>query len=193
MHRYTATARNETDDRVRRRRLTAAGQHGQQLVHAHDEDLAMLAGWFRQGRSDRGCRFRLLRDFRSFAQRVLQLPRTDLAAPDHREKLIQLRIAEPAGRIIEAECSHAGALQTLFHRLAPVRNIRFEVLAVEPLPHLGASAMTADEAELGIEPVAARTAGLGGDDLDSLTVVQHVAKGDHLPIDARAATAMPQL
>src|SRR3954449_3483600 len=53
--------------------------------------------------------------------------------------------------------------------------------------------MTADEAELGIEPVSARTAGLGGDDLDSLTVVQHVAKRNHLPIDAGATTAMPQL
>ena len=48
-------------------------------------------------------------------------------------------------------------------------------------------------AERGIEPVAARLAFLGGDDLDPLAIFQRGVERNHHAIDLGAATAMPQV
>ena len=159
-----APARDETDDGIGRRRLAALRRRGEEPVHAHDQHAAAVARrspFCRQPvaallRLDNG-RPRIER-----GNRALQLAVADLAAPDLGEKITGLVEAEPGGELLETQCRsqsrHPESLQLLLDDRAALRDRRLEILAVEPLPHLGARAVARDVAQRRVQPVAARPA-----------------------------------
>src|SRR5712691_4447589 len=114
-----------------------------------------------------------MRAFRPAAQRGLQLPRANFLAPDRREKLVGLAEAEALCQILEAR-AFSFALQLALHRGAAGRDDARDVAAVEPLAHLVARTRGLDGAERGIEPVAARASGFGGNDLDRFRILQPI-------------------
>src|SRR5205814_7600698 len=83
---------------------------------------------------------------------------------------------------------------TLDHR-ATLRDRRFELLCLEPLPHLRSRMTAVHVTEIRIEPVAARPhrgAILDGDDLDPLATLQRVVERHHRAVDPRAAATVTE-
>src|SRR5690349_24137514 len=92
MDRDALAARDEADDRVRRRRLAAARESGQQTIDADDENPVAAVGSaaashdeFRLGGSGRRKRLRERRD------RGLHLAAVDLVAREWREEIVGAR------------------------------------------------------------------------------------------------------
>ena len=66
------------------------------------------------------------------------------------------------------------------------------LLRLEPLPHLGASAVAVRVALFRVEPVARRPALLRRDDFHALAVLERVMERHHRAVDARAAAPMTE-
>jgi len=130
------------------------------------------------------------RPFRPAAHRGLQLPRADFLAPDRRKKLIGLVKAEALCQILEARGALSFALQLALHRGAAGRDNARDSATVEHWPHLVARARAFDGAERGIEPVAARASGFGGNDLDRFRILQPIIERDNGPVHLGAAAAV---
>ena len=171
MHAHAAAARDEADDGVRRRGLAALRGQGEQLVDADDQHAARSA---RRATCARAAA--ALSGARLGARRAATHPAAASArsrrAPISDRKSLSLLEAHVRGELVEVERGHAVALQLLLEQRAALRDVGLEVLAVEPLPHLGARAVALEEAERRIQPVAARPALLRRDDLDLLAVLR---------------------
>jgi hypothetical protein len=72
-------------------------------------------------------------------------------------------------------------------------SVGLEVLAVEPLAHFGSRALALDEAEAGVQPVAAGSALLRGKYLHLLPVVERGIQRNDRAVDFGAAAPMPEL
>ena len=105
VYRHAAAAGDETGDGVGRRRPAALGQLRQQLVHADDEDAAVVRvrlALARQQGSPAPPRRR-----RCAAQRRLQLLRADFLAPGRGEQFLALGVAELLRQVVQIGAGHA--------------------------------------------------------------------------------------
>src|SRR5258708_19848261 len=84
------------------------------------------------------------------------------------------------------------ALQLLFDRGAAGGDGLGVRLGVEPLPDLGARTRALDEAALGVQPVARRTAGFGGDDFHPLAARERRVEAHDVAVHAPPPAALPQ-
>src|SRR5207245_11587531 len=186
VHRHAPPVVDESRNPVGRRGLAAVRKPGEQALDADDEN--PTARW--SGPSTVRRNFRRGRPFRPAAHRGLQLPRADFLAPDRRKKLIGLVKAETLCQILEARGALSFALQLALHRGAAGSDNARDLAAVEPLAHLVARARALDGAVRGIEPVAARASGFGGDDLDRFRVLQPIIERDDGSVHLGAAAAV---
>ena len=194
MDRDPLAARDEAHDRVGGRGLAASREPRQQPVHADDENAVAAAGGTAAPHDDLGLGARRRRrgGLRDGRDRGLHLPAVDLVAGERGEEILGFREAGLRGHRVELERGLPEARELALDHHAPLRDRHVELLRLEPLPDLGARAMALHVAEIGIEPVARRTALLRRDDLHLLTVLQHVVERHHLAVDARAAAAVPE-
>src|SRR5712692_1853389 len=186
VHRDTAPLGDESRNPVGRRGLAAVRKLGEQALDADDEN--PTARW--SGPSTVLRNFRRGRPLRPTAHRGLQLPRADFLAADRRKKLIGLVEAEALCQILEARGALSFPLQLALHRGAAGRDNARDLAAVEPLAHFVARARALDGAVRGIEPVAARASGFGGDDLDRFRVLQPIIERDDGSVHLGAAAAV---
>src|SRR6266702_1793164 len=122
--------------------------------------------------------------------RRAQLPRADFLAPHCREELVGLAEPETLRQLFEAHGALSPALQLALHGGAPRSDDARDFAAVEPLADLVSRARAFDVAERRVEPVAARAAGLGRDDLDAFSVLEPVIERDDGTVHLGAAAAV---
>ena len=123
-----------------RRGLAALRGQREQLVDADDQHAALLP----PPRLARNRRAAVSSTSAAAArlQRILQLLRADRAACDLDEQIVELRVSRmSAASLSRLSAVEAVALQLLVENRAALREIGFEVLPVEPLPHLAARAL----------------------------------------------------
>ena len=206
-------AGHEPDDAVGRRGAAAAGELGHQEVDADHQDATAGAGVAagaalapqrravalqRRGVGERGaCAVRRPSGgLGAGADRLLEHPRADLVAADREEQLVGARKPEAAGELLVGERRAALALQHLLDLVTAGGHVVLELERVEPLADLGARPRAAHVAELHVQPVARRTVRAAArpsrDDLDRLAVAQHRVERNHLPVDPRTPTAVPE-
>src|SRR4051812_41483284 len=189
MHRDALAFGDEATDRIRRHWLAALGELRHQALHAADDEHAAF----------RALRTRLgLRQFGrgrrlDAAHGDLELAQVDLVPRHGDEELFGLLEAEALGECFQAGVRGTLALQLLLDHRAAGRHGFGLRLGVEPLPDLRPRLGALHEAALGIQPIARRSAGFRGDDLDALAALERRVERHDLAVDAGAAAAMPQV
>ena len=192
MDRNTATARDKTDDLIWGRRLAAPRQLRHQAIDTHNKDAAArIIGPAAVGLHLLQCA--RIGDRGIPAQGRLQRTRADLVTPHRREQILRTGEVKAPGQFVQVDAGPALALHFTFNRAATVGDGLLQRLAVEPLPHLMAGTRTAHQSECRVEPVAARPAALGADDLHALSVGKPRIEGHHLAVHTRAATAVSDI
>jgi len=102
------------------------------------------------------------------------------------EQRIGAAKTEVGRQVIELGGSLALALQQFFDCFAATGDGGLLGHRVEPGAHLGAGALAAQVAQLGVKPVHRRATFLGRDDLDRLTALEWRVQRHHGPVDAGA-------
>ena len=110
MNGNTLAAGDETDDRIRGRRLAAARKPCHQAIDANDENSAASAGGLALAWQNRVVDARC-RDvgFRKRLNRCLHLTRVEFRTSHGCEKILELGEARLAGNRFKIERGHAGA------------------------------------------------------------------------------------
>src|SRR4029079_13253210 len=134
-------------------------------------------------------RRRWLRDFLNGRLHLLAVA---FVARERREQFVGLPKSGFRGARFQLERRLSQARKLALDHDASLRHRLLVLLRLEPLANLRARTVAPDVAEVGIQPVARRTALLGGDDLDLLTIAQRMVERNHLAVDARPATAVTE-
>ena len=190
VHAHALAPGDKAADQVWRRGLAAFGQLRHQRVDAHHQHTALAAG--------RGAGFfevdyvvgvgrglgRTQQDF-DIAQRKLVFA-------DHLKQVIGRMKAQLRGQIVQLEGGFALALQQFFDRLAAFGDGLVQRQRVEVGPHLGASAVAHQKAQLQIEPVARGAAFFGSSDFYRLPVFERRVQRHQRAVHAGATAAVAQ-
>ena len=167
MDHHTPAACHKADDGITRHRATALGELRQHAAGAAHNQVGHFRPGYRHERQRlfrRWIRFAISLD--DFADDGL---RTDVAGADFLEEIIHLfEVKQFHYRVVR----HGVQAQAVHSRstTSAARDVAFAILFLEPLLDLGACALRLDVAQVGIQPITAGTAALGGDDLHPIAV-----------------------
>src|SRR5574341_1959412 len=191
--RHAAPPRDIADDLFTLKRITAARQGGQQPTRPVNADTRRERGGPRL--CDGGEEGRLVLnafafDFQNFGRNLLRM---NIAKADLRQKILGLVNAEKLGYLIVRRLLDAKTLQLTIQHLAAQGDHLLTVLLAEPLANLGDGALGADKAQIGVEPVAAWPAALGGQNLHPVADLKPIIQRDELPVHLGAPAAVAEV
>jgi hypothetical protein len=189
VHRYAATARDETEYRIARQRLAAARELREQIAHALDHERIAAAALGPRRRQRRGGGFGLGRRH-DLVQRARELRRAHVAQRQGDEKIVHALQVEARRQGVQVERDQRQALELAFEDRATGGEVGGVVDVAEIGAHFLARPVRVQEPVLRTEPVAPRRDVLAGEDLHALAAARLMCERHDASVHLGAAAAV---
>lgn len=195
VHGDAAPLGDETDDGLAGHRVAAVGHAGLQVAHAEHGDVAaapLARGLARLGQQAVEL-FLIVALAEQLLGLVQHLADTQIAGPQGGVHVVRGRVVDLVGQAGEVHALDVEALHLALEQRPALLEVAVARLQLEPGLDLGPGPGGAHVAQVGIEPVAARPALAGGEDLHLLAGLEAVGEWHDAPVDLGATAAMTHL